>query len=280
MQNEELRAENTRLSDLSRLLFSSPAFSTFLSELNNGVPTLPSNETQQQQQQQQQPQMQQQPQHAAPPPQPQRTVKDVNPHQSSAKIGQHGDAQISMAMLPETNMDFRTVQSMNSAWGSGIDFGMHNMQVFSVAELPDGPAIDIAGLSEKPSVTAEPVSFASEQKVDAPSIEVAFPSQDAATPVEDTDMDFDESDPAFALFLDAPAQTTPATNDGGVQLFGHIQPEKAFARLDLLIDDGATAGVDEDKEINVAVMARFEAACASLNTLSARIASVTSHLRR
>ena len=277
MQNEELRAENTRLTDLSRLLLSSPAFSTFLSELNtNGIPTLPSNEVQQQQ-----PQVQPQPQQPAPQPQPKRTLKDVNPHQASAKIEQQGDAQISMAMIPETTIDFGNIDAMNPNWGSGIDFGMHNMQVFSVTELPDGPVFDAAALSEKPSATVEPVSLAPETKTSTPSIEAApRPTEEAAAaPVEDTDMEFDESDPAFALFVDAPAKPAPAPIDDGVQLFGHIQPEKAFARLDLLVDDGTTAPADDDKEVNVDVMARFEMACASLDALSARIATVTSHLR-
>src|SRR5437763_10380591 len=64
-QNRQLIEENTRLTDLTRMLLSSQAFSSFLNELSlNGIPA-PATAA------------------ASSQPQPQPTKKDVNPHQAT-----------------------------------------------------------------------------------------------------------------------------------------------------------------------------------------------------
>src|SRR5256885_6591869 len=74
VQNRQLMEENTRLSDLTRMLLSSQAFSGFLNELSqNGMPA-PSTTAATASQPQSQTQSQAQPQ---------PTKKDVNPHQAT-----------------------------------------------------------------------------------------------------------------------------------------------------------------------------------------------------
>ena len=268
---------------MTRLLLSSPAFSTFLDELSsNGAPTLPSNSTsaQQQQQSQQQPQQPQQQQ------KPQRTVKDVNPHSQPAKVEQQGDMQVNMTMIPETSMDFPGADALAAGWGSGIDFGM-NLQVFAVTDIPEGPAVDTAALSEKPSETpATPVAtdFPTEAKSDIPAIEAAPQRtvKEPAAAVPDEEVDLDESDPAFALFIDAPTATTASAPSPSVeeyQVFGSIQPEKAFARVDLVVfSTESSASCDENGIVDAEAMARFEKMCSSLDSISNRLAGFTCHL--
>ena len=266
LRNQELADENTRLTDLTRLLLSAPAFNQFLADLNtNGIPSLPSNDAI--------PQQQQQPPQPSSQPREQRLARDVNPAQAP-KVERRGDAQVSMATIPETPMDFAP-DTMN--WGSGIDFGI-NVQVFSVDSLPEGPSIDTAVLSEKPVENAEPlITFPQEEKVYAPVVAEAPRVEKAEEPAAEQvceDMDFDESDPAFALFVDVPAKLSAPTVDGdeGHQLFGGIAPEKAFARYDLVI-----AGSLEDKDA-AAALDRFERVRAGLDAMAERIARLTGDL--
>lgn len=93
-QNRALREENRRLTDLTRMLLSSSAFSGFVGELTSNpaaaqvaqAPLRP---------QQQQPQSEQ----------PRRVRKDVNPYGQQPMQHQH----IGMAMIPEHAMDFSMI---------------------------------------------------------------------------------------------------------------------------------------------------------------------------
>lgn len=185
--------ENTRLSDLTRMLLSSPAFSGFLDTLaqNPAAAQTAQQVTQprveQQQQQQQQPQRQ--------------VRKDVNPYAAQQQLQQQ---QIGMAMIPEHNVDF-SMLDLNTDGGYSFQ-----PQVFSVFSMPD-TVIDSEILSGKDS-SPFTAPLSDDDKVELPKIERApevEPVEVASKPVETEDAEFD-SDPTFALFVSAPEPTTVA----------------------------------------------------------------------
>jgi len=134
VQNQQLREENTRLTDLTRMLLSSQAFSGFLQELSqSGLPP---------------PNIQknvQQPKPASTQPQPQVIKKDV-PAAGSAQQMQHQQPQIGMALIPETHVDFSVLQPSNG-WMNTLS--TNDFQVYAVTELPQPPVLDMEGLSPK-----------------------------------------------------------------------------------------------------------------------------------
>ena len=279
--NEALSAENTRLTDLTRMLLSSPAFSTFLNDLSaNGGATAPSNAAPLQQAPV--------PSNATPPIQP-NTRKDANPHQQVQPTQSENDVQVGMMMMPETTMDYSAFSPTNNGWGTNMDFGNFNAQVFSVLELPQGPAvdhIDSEHLSGKTSMFSDAFSFTSSKK-DVPVIEEempSIPSQEAAIletyEPSDDDEAFDESDPAFALYADAPAPSKPASSDAdSYQVFGSIDLEKAFARIDLVDDSELPSSeASQDAFVSSVTMARFHRICSSMDLAAARIEAWTAHL--
>jgi len=179
--------ENTRLSDLTRMLLSSPSFSGFLDTLTAN----PAAQQQLQQQPAQAPQTQAE--------QPRKVRKDVNPYAAQQQMQQQ---QIGMAMIPEQPVDF-SMLDLNTDGGFS-----YQPQVFSVLSLPE-TVIDISILSGK---TSNSVSFKSDdEKVEIPVVK--RPVSEVA-PVEApvvVDEEF-EADPAFALFAEPSASTTTSTS--------------------------------------------------------------------
>ena len=257
VENRQLMEENARLTDLTRMLLSSPAFSGFLTELsNNGLPV---NQTQRPQQQQ-----------LASQPQP--TRKDVNPHQVQQQMH---NQQVGMAMIPEQTVDFSMLDAAPSnGWNSGID--MNSYQVFAVTDVPQGPAVDSAVLSGKASSLVEPES-------DSESKDVPFmghlPVLDSAKKiqptVEDPDVDFDEEE--FALFVDTPSSSrqpsAPSSRDDS-SIFGAVPLEKALAHIDL-----TTVSNDAAMDKDVLAEARLEMFLARMDASCARIGAIVSHLQ-
>lgn len=172
--------ENTRLSDLTRMLLSSPSFSGFLDTLSQNPAAA------QTAQQVTQPRVEQQ--------QPQRQVrKDVNPYAAQQQMQQH---QIGMAMIPEHNMDF-SMLDLNGDGGYS-----YQPQVFSVLSMPE-TVIDTEVLSGKTSNSfIAPAS--DDEKVELPTIERAPVVEEPVKAVEVVDEEFD-ADPAFALFTATPS---------------------------------------------------------------------------
>jgi hypothetical protein len=246
-QNKALMEENTRLSDLTRMLLSSPSFSGFLDNLSSNPAAVA-------------PQQQQ----AAPAPVEQRHVenrqvrKDVNPYAAQQQMQ---NQQINFTMIPEQAMDF----SMLDLNGDGSY--IYQPQVFSVLSMPE-VTFDTSILSGKKSnFVAE--SFDSEaEKVTMPTIErmpVKVEVAVEASPIVDDEFD---NDPAFALFTDAPITTSQTSIDSEFTcIFGGIQPEKAFSRLEL---------VDSAEEANgAAAMDRVQRICESLEAVTARLEAMT-----
>ncbi|KUJ21705.1 uncharacterized protein LY89DRAFT_380751 [Mollisia scopiformis] len=116
-QNRALMEENTRLSDLTRMLLSSPSFSGFLDTLASN-PAAAQTAQGVVQQPQAQPQQQQQ----------QQLRKDINPYAAQSQMQQQ---QIGMAMIPEQSMDFSMLDLGNDG------FPAYQPQVFSVLSIPE-----------------------------------------------------------------------------------------------------------------------------------------------
>ncbi|KAL8688502.1 MAG: hypothetical protein Q9224_004866, partial [Gallowayella concinna] len=203
-KNQALMSENTRLTDLTRMLLESPAFSTFLDHMS-GTDKQTSTETRQEE-----------PAPKTEEPQ-QNAPKDVNPHQVH---NEQDDAQVGMAMMPEPYINLNTG---NTGWAENMDYGLYDAQVYAVTSMPEGPAVDhldAGSLSGKSSSFLEP--FASERcKQDGPMIEFPSPptcgfkkQMQHAEELGESSSKVDESDPAFALYNDkvSEASTSSSTN--------------------------------------------------------------------
>lgn len=272
LKNEELLAENTRLADLTRMLLSSSAFSTFLNDLSSGgvasssapvLTTLPSSTIK-----------------SEPPPQP-NPRKDVNPHQAAAQQAQSQQTgpQIGMALVPETHINYTAFDSTNNAWAGNMDLSLYNAQVFTVTELPQGPAVDEidTGILSGKSSNVVGSYPADDCKDEAPAIE-RMPATSTVEAVSDAvsscdDVELDESDPAFALFADCPT-SAPSAVTRGDELFGDIELEKAFSRLELIVEDEA----GDELEMSMVAMSRFQRLCSILDASSERITALTCRL--
>ncbi|KAI1152958.1 hypothetical protein F4825DRAFT_417283 [Nemania diffusa] len=239
-QNRLLADENKRLTDLTRMLLSSPSFSSFLDVLStdpNAYTTQPPVEQRQ----------------AGPT----QVPKDPNPYNSN-NSGQH--QQIGMVMVPESNMDFSMLNLNPGGFG-------YQPRVFAVLETPELPEINTEVLMGKSSNFVGDSPASDSDKTDAPSIEAPIspiiekpqtPEVNAG-PVSveraaDLDGDiFDEDNSA------PPPRPLELDTDGfsAVDIFGGIESEKALARYEF---------VDSSEEEKSACMAlrRVERLAASL----------------
>jgi hypothetical protein len=240
--------ENTRLSDLTRMLLSSPSFSGFLDTLTPNVAVAP--------------------QQAAPAPVEQVQVetrqmrKDINPYAAQQQMQ---NQQINLAIIPEHTMDF-SMLDLNTDGGFS-----YQPQVFSVLEMPE-VAIDTTVLSGKTSNFIGSTFDSDDEKVEIPVIE-RMPVKEIipveVAPIVDDEFD---ADPTFALFSHSVSSSTQSSPKLGLApLFGGIEPEKALARIELV-----DAAEMEIKEAIAAV--RIERLCSSLDDVAARLESMTLHL--
>ena len=286
IKNDQLLAENTRLTDLTRMLLSSPHFSNFLDELSSSGGAMPSMsqvtgpqqppQQQQQQQASQQQQNQQQTQHLA---------KDVNPNMS-----QQSSMHIGLTMIPEESYGVNSTGLTSNTWvpsNTGFD-----QQVFAVTSVPDEPILNLTALGAK-RATDDLLPFGS-QKNGIPLIETYFekPTVDLLSPsriesrtefqetniAENDILELDESDPAFALYVDRPFQPTSSSLaqqhvDPVGSIFGNVSLEKGFSRIELTVCDNDADGAMEG--VPIMRMARLRA---TMEALGARIDAVTAHL--
>lgn len=277
LQNRALAEENARLMDLTRMLLSSPHFSSFLNDMSmNGLPA--SQPGQQQQQQQQQ------------------AAKDPNPSHVSEDI-QMQNQQVGLAMVPEQSVDFAGMDMNTPGWNTGIDMNYNNTPVFAVLDVPRGPDLDSAVLSGKSSNSVGPICT-DETKEQIPSIQRPPPPVADSSTEEDEkrrmklapEVEIDESDPSLALFYDQPMSssspaTSPTTSPTFEDTFGGITPEKLFARIDLLVDDYYSSATTEGQGgstgytgVDSATMVRFDQLCMSIEGAYQRVSLVTAHL--
>lgn len=278
-KNEELVAENTRLTDLTRMLLSSPAFSTFLNDLSGtGAPaSMPEvsrlqSETPASRSQSVAPR------------------KDVNPTQtttpsSSSSSSQNVNTHVGMTMIPEEpSFQYNAAESANNGWTeSNMDFrGLYDAQVYAVTEVPQGPAVDSMSFAMLHGKTSNFVgSYSSYGSKDEPAEIEPLPvlEKKAVTPEiiehRPQELDIDVSDPVFALFVEQPGTSLkPAVVGPEDCIFGEIELEKAFGRLELVIAEDTT----EHQEVSSAAIERFERLCSRLDAASSRVAAITSNL--
>ncbi|CAJ2512075.1 Uu.00g077000.m01.CDS01 [Anthostomella pinea] len=248
-QNRALAEENRRLSDLTRMLLSSPSFSNFLDHLSSSPAAVP----------QAQPQVEQR--------QPERQIpKDVNPYNNSQQGQQH--QQIGMVMMPEQTMDFSMLNLNTDAFN-------YQPQVFSVLETPEMPVIDMEALAGKNSIIPGESLALDNEKTDAPVVEdpVSHSLEKSQAPelsVEPTAVEkavakldgdiFDDDTPASTLI---PAELNTESLST-VDIFGGIEPEKAFARYEIV-------DASEGEAIASIALRRVERLAASLEATMARL---------
>jgi hypothetical protein len=221
-QNRALADENKRLTDLTRMLLSSPSFSNFLDHISQNPAAVPQQavpikvEAPQQEEQRQIP-------------------KDVNPYNGAPS------QQIGMAMIPEQNIDFSMLNLDNSAYN-------FQPQVFMVDTIEMPIAIDASVLSGKTNAVDEVLETCNE-KIEVPVIETPA-TIETITAVDTAPVDEEfENDPDFALFHSRPTACTQPTETGDeindAEIFGYLAPEKVMARLELVdaTEEEATAAV-------------------------------------
>ena len=273
-KNEALMVENARLGDLTRMLLSSPAFSSFLADLSGTGAPNPITDLSRLQS------------HASTSQsQPSAARKDVNPNQVAPRQTQP-QGQNNLTMIPEeSSFDYTTTESANTGYTDNMDFGLYDAQVYAVTEVPQGPAVDtmrFANLHGKSSNFVGPCPSVDDIKDEPLTIESMPPAvgkMEMPEPIETpiVDLDIEASDPAFALFIDQPipSSTAPlcavAPED---RIFGEIELEKAFGRVELIVEDESK----DSEEISSATIERFERLCSRLDAASARILAITPHL--
>lgn len=239
--------ENTRLSDLTRMLLSSPSFSGFLDSLS------------------QNPAAQQQTAPAPTPVQQQRerqVRKDVNPYLAQQQMQQQ--PQIGMAMIPEHHMDF-SMLDLNS------DGGFYQPQVYSVLSLPE-TIIDSEVLSGKSSFT--PSLPSDDEKIELPIIERAPVTVVAVEEkhVEIVDEEFD-ADPTFVLYTSSPATTVSKPQEQELDVSSLISalPSKPV-QYELVTES------NENTDDAEAAMRKVERICESIDRMADTLLSLTINL--
>ncbi|KAI1461250.1 hypothetical protein F4805DRAFT_477554 [Annulohypoxylon moriforme] len=255
-QNRALMEENRRLSDLTRMLLSSPSFSNFLDHLSSNPSAAP--------QQQAQPEQRQ--------PEPRQVPKDVNPY-TAGQQNQH--QQIGMVMMPEQTMDFSMLNINSDAFN-------YQPQVFAVLETPEMPVIDTEALTGKSSNFVGESFDSDAEKTDVPVFEAPImPSTKAPEPLE-TAAEPEVSEHAVAnldgdIYDDETTVTSSKPTEldteslAPVDIFGGVESEKTLARLELV------GSSDEDVTATIAAK-RVERIAANLDTVFARLSLLAGDL--
>ncbi|GAB1199227.1 hypothetical protein APSETT444_008573 [Aspergillus pseudonomiae] len=229
LQNRALYEENARLTDLARMLLSSPNFSQFLDEMSiNGVTSSAQPQPPQQQQPQQlqsQPQPQQQQQQPTMQP---SMPKDTNHGHGAQEFAMQQNPQVGMVVVPNQGLDVAAMGMNNAGWNSGIDMN-YNPSVFAVLEVPEPSIIDTEILSGKSSSVGSYLPEITDSKNELPVFDRMPMSEEASVGVENPDVEFDESDPAFALFADSPATSQQESFDIS---FNGVESEKSAHAFD------------------------------------------------
>jgi hypothetical protein len=221
VQNQQLREENNRLTDLTRMLLSSQAFSGFLQELSqSGLP--PPNL----QKNMQQPK----PVQTQPQSQPQPMKKDVSSNAASQQ------PQIGMALIPETPVDFSVLQPSNG-WMNVLP--TNDYHVYAVTELPTPPMLDLESLSGKTSST----KGSSKASKEVPRLPELPPPMVTSTPVEVSKVDESVTlDPdSFALYFNSSDSDIHCSSEGEystlAEEYANISEEECMANLKKMCGD-------------------------------------------
>lgn len=245
-QNRALMEENTRLSDLTRMLLSSPSFSGFLD-------TLSQNPAGQQQAASTPAPVQQQ--------QERKVRKDINPYAAQQQMQQLQQPHIGMTMIPEQHMDF-SMLDLNSDGGF-----TYQPQVYSVLSLPE-TVIDSEILSGKSSFT--PSLPSDDEKVELPTIERAPAAVITVEEekVEIIDEEFD-ADPTFALYASSPTPISkPVEQELDITALINSLPSKPV-QYKLIVE--SSNDIDDAE----AAMKKVERICKSIDRMADTMLSLT-----
>ncbi|QGA15162.1 hypothetical protein EYB26_002818 [Talaromyces marneffei] len=239
-QNHALAEENSRLTELTRMLLSSPHFSDVLNDLStNGLPA--------------------QVQVAAQIPQ--------LPHQpmvSQASIPTTvAGPQVNMNMVSDNHMDV-----YGAGWNSGIDMN-YNPSIFAIFEVPE-PAIEPEILSGKPSSFETPLESSESSKVEVLQLErppITVSTVVSTSEVTEATEELDATDPCFALFLD----NIPCVLNGSTApLFNGLESEKP-CQYTLVV-------VQESEDVSESSIRDFKQLCSSMDAAFERVCRVTDYL--
>ncbi|KAI1975369.1 hypothetical protein LOZ53_003921 [Ophidiomyces ophidiicola] len=216
LQNRALMEENARLTDLTRMLLSSPQFASFLNDVSrNGLPSL----------------LQKQPSS-----QPNQSSTDPLNDAKSVHHSQDGQTQNPQTTLPTVTEDQFDFTSLESGWNSGIDVNYANPTVLAVLEVPECPSVDATVLSGKGSIVA--TSFSKEEMKDlAPHfshLEIDNHNSGSQEEHASCAVHVDDNNPSFALYRDQPnSESGSETLEG---LSREPEQEKRSAHFDLVVD--------------------------------------------
>lgn len=259
LQNRALYEENAHLTDLARMLLSSPHFSSFLDDLN--VSGASSN----------QPQAQQHPQPPQLPSQPQAPVsqpamqtsapKDPTPNANAGpqEFPMQQTADVGMVMVPNQAVDVSSMGLNNGGWNSGIDMNFANTPVFAVMDVPQGPVIDAEMLSGKSSSIVD-ACMPETTKDSIPSLDRPPVVEEAPVESKGVDLEISDPDPLFDGTPVTPSDETPESFEG-------VQPEKESPMFELVVESEAKAAANRLKQL-----------CDSMEGSFQRISKATSHL--
>ncbi|KIX07278.1 uncharacterized protein Z518_01931 [Rhinocladiella mackenziei CBS 650.93] len=223
VQNQQLREENNRLTDLTRMLLSSQAFSGFLQELSQSGASAPNTQNNSQTQK-------------PAPNQPQPTRKDIGAHEAANQM-QLQQPQVGMALIPEVPVDLSTLQSSNG-WMTALP--TNDFQVYAVTELPEPPILDLESLSGK----SKSNSSASSSSKDTPRLpevanEFANTQDEPNVPQVDESVSLDRG--AFALYFDAPApvceESSSLVGSKGAAKNEELSNEERMTRLEKMCSE-------------------------------------------
>ena len=216
--------------------------------------------------------------------------KDVNPGDHRSQGKHQNSIHVGLTMVPESPYERAATDTSNHGWGpsNNVEMPLYDAQVYAVTSLPEAPIIDGSALSGKSTI--EPLSSYGSTKDDLPMIECmpettpkdlpSIPEICTAEEEEEEALEFDELDPAFALFADDPCKTIESVStvqpdlDPEDRIFGDVALEKAFGRLELVVADD----VSLDGEVGAATLEKFERIRSRMELLGARVDAVTAHL--
>lgn len=265
LQNRALYEENAHLTDLARMLLSSPHFSSFLDDLSvsgaSGVSGSNQSQPQAPQQHQQPPQMQTQQPMAPQASMQAGGTKDANPNPSPQEFPMQQTHEVGMVMVPNQGVDVPGMGVSNGGWNTGIDLNFANTPVFAVLDVPQGPAIDAEILSGKSSTVVD--SYLPETTKDSsiPALDCPPVIEEHTTEPERVTIELDEPDPLFDGVPSVPSEEKPAPT------FDGVRPEKESPVFELVVESEAKAAANRLKQL-----------CHSMEESFQRISRVTSHL--
>ena len=228
-------------------------------------------------------------------------VDDERSVESRSRQPSHETTHVGMTLMPDAPLDMSILDPAgNDPWAFGAlanpIWGNNRPQVFSVHDVPDGPAVDriesTALLSEKPLDPAGALASFDHAKGELAPLPPTMPtamdevstatSNEAPAVHESCSEDFDESDPAFALFADSDVAERVATPshlagvaDPGQVAGPRIGSEKEQSEPILTVSATTDAG---ENSTTAAAMERFHRLCTAAEAPFQRISRVTSRL--